>query len=149
MGQITPYGMGILGTFIAAIYGWSTIGMVWTSFMCLTGIGLSVGVNNMIAAGFNITIISMIFVFVLMALLEETGSITWLVNSILGSRFTIGKPWLTLFLLFFAGYIGGVLNSIVMAVVFVGVFTNICKNLNIQPHTKLPTFMMIGLALSL
>jgi len=149
VGQITPYGMGILGTFIAAIYGWSTIGMVWTSFMCLTGIGLSVGVNQMIAAGFNVTIISMIFVFVLMALLEETGSITWLVNSILGSRFTMGKPWLTLFLLFFAGYIGGVLNSIVMAVVFVGVFTNICKNLHIQPYTKLPTFMMIGLALSL
>lgn len=29
IGQITPYGMGILGTFIAAIYGWSTIGMAF------------------------------------------------------------------------------------------------------------------------
>ena len=28
IGPVTPYGMGILGTFIAAIYGWSTIGMV-------------------------------------------------------------------------------------------------------------------------
>ena len=64
VGQITPYGMGILGTFIAAIYGWSTIGMAWTSFMCLTGIGLTIGVNQMIAAGFNATIMSMIFVYV-------------------------------------------------------------------------------------
>ncbi len=149
IGQITPYGMGILGTFIAAIWGWSTIGMVWTSLMCLTGIGMIVGVNEMIAAGFNSTIMAMIFVFLLMALLEETGTITWLVNTILGSRFTKGKPWLTLFLLFFAGYIGGVLNSMVMAVVFVDVFTNICKNLKIKPFTKLPTFMIIGLALSL
>lgn len=149
IGQITPYGMGILGTFIAAIYGWSTIGMVWTSFMCLTGIGLVVGMNQMIAAGFNMMIMSMIFVFVLMAVLDKIGAINWLVNTILSSRFTLGKPWLTLFLLFFAGYIGGILNSMVMAVVFTSVFVNICKNLNIQPYTKLPTFMMIGLALSL
>ena len=85
IGQITPYGMGILGTFIAAIYGWSTIGMVWTSFMCLTGIGLVVGMNQMIAAGFNMMIMSMIFVFVLMAVLDQTGAINWLVNTILSS----------------------------------------------------------------
>ena len=149
IGQITPYGMGILGTFIAAIYGWSTIGMVWPSFICLTSIGLTIGVNQMIAAGFNVTIISMIFVFLLMAVLDETGAVTWLVNTILGGKFTKGKPWMTLMLLFLAVYVGGVLNSMVMAIVFVGVFTNICQSLKVQPFTKLPTFMMIGAALSL
>ncbi|MBR5319939.1 MAG: hypothetical protein IKU46_10150 [Peptococcaceae bacterium] len=149
IGQITPYGMGILGTFIAAIYGWSTIGMVWPSFICLTAIGISVGPNMMIASGFNATILAMIFVFLLMALLEETGATTWLVNTILGSKFTMGKPWLTLFLLFVAAFIGGILNSMVMAVVFVGVFTTLCKNLNMTPHTKLPTCLMLGTALSL
>ena len=149
IGQITPYGMGILGTFITAIYGWSTIGMVWPSFICLTAIGISVGPNAMIAAGFNATILAMIFVFLLMALLEETGATTWLVNTILGSKVTMGKPWLTLFLLFVAAFIGGILNSMVMAVVFVGVFTTLCKNLNMQPFTKLPTCLMLGTALSL
>ncbi|MBQ2003806.1 MAG: hypothetical protein II239_02130 [Peptococcaceae bacterium] len=103
----------------------------------------------MIAAGFNATILAMIFVFLLMALLEETGATTWLVNTILGSKFTMGKPWLTLFLLFGAAYIGGILNSMVMAVVFVGVFTTLCKNLNVQPFTKLPTCIMLGTALAL
>lgn len=149
IGQITPYGMGILGTFIAAIYGWTTIGMAWTSFICLTGIGLTIGVNQMIAAGFNATIMAMIFVFLLMAVLDETGTVTWMVNSILGGKFTKGKPWLTLILLFAACYIGGVLNSMVMAIVFVGVFTTICTNLGVKPFTKLPTFLMIGAALSL
>lgn len=148
-GQVTPYGMGILGTFIGAIYGWSTLGMVWPSFMALTGIGLTVGMNGMIASGFNMTIMAMIFVFLLMAVMEETGATTWLVNSILSSRATLGRPWLTLCLLFFAGYIGGVLNSMVMAVIFVGLFTNVCQQLRIAPYTKLPTFLMIGLALSL
>lgn len=149
IGQITPYGMGILGTFIAAIWGWSTIGMVWPSFICLTAIGISVGPNMMIASGFNVTIIAMIFVFLLMAVLEETGATTWLVNTILGSKFTIGKPWLTLFMLFVAAFIGGILNSMVMAVVFAGVFTTLCKNLNMTPYTKLPTCLMLGTALSL
>ncbi|MBQ5369157.1 MAG: hypothetical protein IIU56_02970 [Peptococcaceae bacterium] len=149
IGQVTPYGMGILGTFIAAIYGWSTIGMVWPSFICLTAIGLTIGPNQMIAAGFNATILATIFVFLLMALLEETGATTWLVNTILGSKFTMGKPWLTLFLLFGAAYIGGILNSMVMAIVFMGVFTTLCKNLNVTPYTKLPTCLMIGTALAL
>lgn len=146
---ITPHGMGILGTFIAAIYGWSTLGMSWTSMICLTAIGISVGPNMMVASGFNITIISMIFVFFLMAVLEETGATTWLVNAILGSKFTVGKPWLTLFLLFFAAFIGGILNSMIMAVVFVGVFTTLCKNLNVTPYTKFPTFLMLGTGLSM
>lgn len=103
----------------------------------------------MIAAGFNATILTMIFVFLLMALLEETGATTWLVNTILGSKFTMGKPWLTLFLLFGAAYIGGILNSMVMAIVFMGVFTTLCKNLNVTPYTKLPTCLMIGTALAL
>ena len=37
----------------------------------------------------------------------------------------------------------------VMAIVFVGVFTTICTNLGVKPFTKLPTFLMIGAALSL
>lgn len=123
--------------------------MAWTSFICLTGIGLTIGVNQMIAAGFNATIMAMIFVFLLMAVLDETGTVTWMVNSILGGKFTKGKPWLTLILLFAACYIGGVLNSMVMAIVFVGVFTTICTNLGVKPFTKLPTFLMIGAALSL
>ena len=143
-GQITPYGMGILGTFIAAIYGWSTVGMSWTSLICLTAIGVSVGPNQMIAAGFNITIITMIFVFLLVAVLIETGTMNWIINTILGSKITMGKPWMTLFLLFFACFVGGILNSIIMAVIFVGVFTNLCKTLNVAPNTKLPTFLMIG-----
>ena len=43
---ITSLGMGILGSFIGAIYGWITIGMFWPSIITLAGIGLSVGMNQ-------------------------------------------------------------------------------------------------------
>ncbi len=76
IGQITPYGMGILGTFLGAIYGWTTIGMLWTCFMCLTSMGLSIGIDMTVGTAFNSTVVAVIFVYILMAKLDDTGSIS-------------------------------------------------------------------------
>ena len=58
---ITPYGMGILGTFIGAIYGWMTIDMLWPSLMALAGAGLSIGMNQMLAASFgNMAVVALV-----------------------------------------------------------------------------------------
>lgn len=146
---ITPYGMAILGTFIAAIYGWSTIGMVWTSFMCLTGIALTIGTNQMVSAGFNSTIIAMIFIFPFISILEDTGATKWVINKIIGSKFTKGKPWMTVLLIFFGGYIGGILSNIVMTILLLDMFRTLFKAINIEPYSKLPTFMVIGLLISI
>ena len=148
-GQVTPYGMGILGTFIGAIYGWSTIGMAWTTLMCLVGIGLSVGANQMIAACFNMTIVGMIFIMFIVYKLNSTGATNWLVNSILGSKMTKGKPWLTLAMLFAACYMGGVLNSMIMAIVFVGIYTNLFRSLGVPAYSKLITCTLVGSALGI
>mgnify|MGYP007023360109 CR=1 FL=1 len=59
IGQITPYGMGILGCFLGAIYGWTTIGIAWTSFMSFAGISVVVGVDAVVSAGFNSTLLSL------------------------------------------------------------------------------------------
>ncbi|MBQ2775913.1 MAG: hypothetical protein IJF50_00325 [Peptococcaceae bacterium] len=149
IGQVTPYGMGILGTFIGAIYGWSTIGMAWTSLMCLVGIGWSIGANQMIAACFNMTVMGMLFIMFIVYKLNSTGATTWIVNSILCSKFTKGKPWLTLALLLAACYMGGVLNSLIMAIVFVGVYGNLFKSLNVPAYSKLITCTLLGSALAI
>ena len=146
---ITPYGMGILGTFIGAIYGWSTIGMSWTTLMCLVGIGLSIGANQMIAACFNMTIIGMIFIMFIVHKLNSTGATTWLVNAILSSKLSQGKPWITLGIFFVAAYIGGLLNSVVMAVIFIGIFGHMFKSLGVPAYSKLVTTTMLGAALML
>lgn len=148
-GQITPYGMGILGTFIGAIYGWSFVGMSWTTLMCMVGIGLSIGVAPMISTAFNTTVVGMIFIMFIVYKLNSTGATTWIVNSILSSKFTNGKPWLTMAMLFAACYIGGVLNAMVMSIVFVGVFTNMFRSLKVSPYSKLPTCTLVGAALAL
>ena len=52
-GQMSAYGMGVLGTFIGAIYGWTTIGMIWPSLMALCGLGMYVDMGSMLQSSFG------------------------------------------------------------------------------------------------
>lgn len=149
IGDITPYGMGILGTFIGAIYGWSVIGMAWTTLMCLVGIGLTIGANQMIAACFNMTIVGMMFIMFITHKLNSTGATTWLVNTILSSKISKGRPWLVIAVLFVAAYIGGLLNSAVMAIIFISICTYMFKSLGVPAYDKLITCTMLGMALAI
>lgn len=45
---ITPMGMGLLGVFIGAVYGWIFIDMLWPSLMGLLGAGLTIGMGKML-----------------------------------------------------------------------------------------------------
>ena len=58
---LTEMGMGIMGTFIGAVYGWVLIDLLWPSVLALVGIGLSIGMQNMMTASFgSLTIVAMI-----------------------------------------------------------------------------------------
>lgn len=59
--------------------------------MALVGIGLTIGMNDMIAASFNTTVISMIFIYLIIGVCMEVGSIDWLVNKFLSAKFMIAS----------------------------------------------------------
>lgn len=95
-GAVTPYGMGIIGCFLAVIYGWSTIDMFGPSLIALIGLGLSIGFMPLITGAFgNITVAGMFFVFMVMGVAIEVGGIDWMVNRLLHSKLFIGKSWFT------------------------------------------------------
>lgn len=115
-GQMTEYGMGILGAFLGAIYGWSFLGMIWPSFMALSGVGLVIGMDKMLVAAFgNYTVMGMLFMFLMTAVMDEVGAMDMLVNKILGAKFMYGKPWILLCVIYFAAFIGGMY---IMAILF-------------------------------
>lgn len=131
IGQMTPMGMGILGCFIGAVYGWSTINMIWPSIMAMVGTGLCIGMANMAYMTFgNNIIVCMLFIFPALGIMSSTGAMDYLVNKILTNHSTLGKPWLTVFVL-------------LMACAF---FKTICKRVGIAPYTKLPVFLFLGIA---
>ena len=125
-GQMTEYGMGILGAFLGAIYGWSFLGMIWPSFMALSGVGLVIGMDKMLVAAFgNYTVMGMLFMFLMTAVMDEVGAMDMLVNKILGAKFMYGKPWILLGVIYFAAFIGGMFNAMVMTIVFIQLFISI------------------------
>ena len=88
---ITPLGMGILGAFLGAIYGWIFIDMLWTSMIALLGIGLSIGMNQMMAASLgSVTIFAFIFCMPLIGVCNNTGAFHWLIDKMLTNKFMAG-----------------------------------------------------------
>ena len=144
---ITPLGMGILGSFLGAIYGWIAIDMLWPSIMALVGIGLSIGMNQMYAASFgSLTIVCLFFCIPLIGICNDTGAFKWLINKMLTSRLMHGKAWLTIWFLLMIAWFMGCHNPIIMAIIFSAFATQIFKQVGIQKNEKLPIFTYLGIA---
>lgn len=41
IGTITPYGMKVVGIFLGAVYGWSTVSIAWPSFLAMVLLAFS------------------------------------------------------------------------------------------------------------
>ena len=148
--SMTPYGMGVLGTFIGAVYGWTTIGMVYPSFVAIISLGPYAGVPEVLAKGFGSPIIVALFALLpLISVLDEMKLTQYCVNAIFFNRFSRGKPWLTLFFFFLSAFLTAFINPIVSAIIYCTFIAAICKNANITPYTKLPTALLLGTAYSI
>lgn len=141
---LTPYGMAILGAFLGAIYGWTFIDMIFPSFMALVGTGLTIGMNEMIGSAFGTTVISMIFIYLIIGVCMEVGAIDWLVNKFLSAKFMVGKPWLMIWFVYFAGLWLGGMNSVVMIVVFLSFLNSIFKQVGMPLQTKETVLIALG-----
>ena len=142
--SLTPFGMAILGAFLGAIYGWMFIDMIYPSFLALVGVGISIGMDKMVTSSFSSTVISMIFIYLIIAVCNETGAINMLVNKLLSSKAMIGRPWFMIWLIFFAGICLGGLNSVVMIVIFLEFLATICKQVGIPFKSKTSVLMCLG-----
>ena len=150
IGALTPLGMAIAGNFIGCIYGWSLVNMLWPSLVALLSMGLTIGMDTLVAQAFgNQTVMVLIFMTVVMAVTTETGAMDWLVGKLLGAKFTAGKPWLTIWFLLLVAYVAGNFNSVIMALVMCTVLNSVFKQLGVEPYSKLPVLMFLGLAFCL
>ena len=146
---ITPLGMGILGTFIGAIYGWVTIGTFWPSIVALAGIGISIGMNQMLVAGFaNLVFIGLIFIMPIINFCTETGAFQWIIDKVLSSKAMQGKGWLTVWILFIVTYLLGFANPIIICIIICSFATIICKQVGIEKNEKFPIYVYLGIAFS-
>lgn len=146
-GGLTPLGMGIIGAFIGAVYGWITIDMLWPSLMALLGAGLSIGMDAMLAASFgSLTIVSLILCMGCIGIAMKTGAFNWLVEKMLSNKFMQGKAWFTIWLILLVAWFMGAHNPIIMCIIFCAFFNSIFKQVGVQKNDKLVIFSYLGSA---
>ena len=148
---ITTLGMGILGCFIGAVWGWITIGMVWPSLMGLLGLGFtSLGIDKVMSTCMTSTpVLGLIFCMGVVGVAMKTGAFDWLVSLLLGNKFMQGKPWLTIWLVMVIACPFGMFNPIIMMVVFGAFITGILKACEVGHNAKLAIFWYLGCAFAL
>lgn len=144
---VTPYGMGIIGCFIGAIYGWSTIDMFMPSLAALIGLALSIGTTPLIAAALgNMTVAGMFMVFMVMGVALEVGGIDWLVNKLLRSKLFMGKPWFTVWFFLFLCYLLGNFGAVFLVLVICQFIASLFKQIGAKPYSALTCLLFLGVA---
>ncbi|MBU9738289.1 SLC13 family permease [Diplocloster agilis] len=102
IGTISQVGMGVLGVFLGAIYGWSTVGIFWPSALSIialsfTGYGKF---SELISTGMGSnTFIVLVTMFGLLAIINESGISMYLAKKIIGLKIGRGRPWVVVYLL--------------------------------------------------
>lgn len=146
-GAVTSYGMGIIGCFLAAIYGWSTIDMFGPSLVALIGLACSIGMTSVISGAFgNMTVMGMIFVFMVMGVASELGAIDWMVSKLLRNKVFMGKPWFTCWFLLFVCFILGNFGAVFLVLVVCQFLSSIFKQIGAKPYSRLVSLMFLGVA---
>lgn len=147
---LTELGMGIIGTFIGAVYGWILIDLLWPSMLALVGVGLSIGMNEMMAGSFgNVTVVSLIVCMATVGVAMESGAFNWLSMKLLTNKYLEGKGYLTLFVVFMVAWLTGAKNPIVMCLVFCGFLGSLFKQVGVKKDDPLVVFSFLGVAYQL
>lgn len=147
---LTELGMGIVGTFIGAVYGWIMIDMLWPSALALAGIGLSIGMDNMMVASFgSVSIVCLIVCMMSVGVAIKNGAFTWLAKKLLTNKFLEGKGYLTIFVVFIVAWLTGSFNPVIMCVIFCGFLTSMFQQVGVKKDDPLVIFSFLGVSYQL
>lgn len=149
IGTITPLGMRTIGIFAGIIYGWSTMGMIWPSFLGIFALGLLPG-NNVaetfkVALGDRIT--GIILMFLLLAnLIEKVGLSAYIANWCISRKFVKGRPYALLAMFCLAGgLIAAFVNLFAGMILMWSVFYSFCKQVGFSPKDTFPRVALIAI----
>jgi len=144
---ITEYGMGVLGAFLGAVYGWIFIDLAWSSFIAITATGLTVGMDSMFVACFgNETFLSLIVAMLVLGVAIHYGAFSWLAMKILTSKALEGRGFLIIFAIFIVSWLLASVHPFIIALIVFGFATEMFKQVGIKKNDKLAIYTYLGIA---
>ena len=149
VGQMTPVGMRVLGIFIGALFGWTTLGILETTFIAIIGYGLTIGFKSYVASSFGTEMIAMMLIFFpLCGLLNKYGVLQILAQKFVTADFCEGHPWRICFMIMLGAYVCAPINSLIVAILFIEFVRSICMIADIKTPSKWSVAMLVGVALA-
>ncbi|MBP2641419.1 MAG: hypothetical protein H6Q66_2370 [Firmicutes bacterium] len=147
---ITPMGMQILGVFIATLYAWLFIDVLWPSLVSMIVLGFT-GYGNLkkiFLEGFGSDIVlTLLFFFIFAAYLEETGLNRYMATWLITRKFLIGKPWRLVLMIFVASYLVATIMGVYAAILVVwSIVYNIADTVGLEKRDRLVGFILVGVA---
>lgn len=149
-GAMTEVGMRVLGIFIGAVFGWTTLGILEVTFIAMIGYGITVGFNTFVASSFGTAMIAMMLIFFpLCGMLNKYGVLEVLAQKFVSNKFCEGHPWRICFMIMLATYVCAPINALVIAILMVAFVRNVCIVAKIPMPSKWSVAMLIGVALAI
>ncbi len=148
VGPLTPTGMHVLGIFLGAVIGWSTVDLIWTSILAMISMGFVDGYTlaSVTAAGFGSgTFWTILFMLMFVMAFERAGGTSFIAVWLITRKFSQGKPVAFTFMFLFAAFLVGMLNGIAACLLFYTVLYSVCAQVGYKPHDKYPSVMILGI----
>lgn len=145
---LTPTGMHVLGIFLGAVYGWSTIDLIWPGFFAVISMSFVEGydLNTVIAGGFgSSTFWIILFMLLFVMVFERFGGTKFVATWFITRKFLQGKPTLFNFMFLFAAFLIGMLNGIAACILFFSILFQICDQVGYEKRSKYPVLMIFGI----
>ena len=150
IGDITPYGMAVIGIFIGMIYGWSADAgnLIWTSLLGLFALALTDygTAGEALANAFgNESVMLMLLGMFFLGMLQDSYLTQWMSNKLLGAKFTQGKPWLLTSLIILGPALATiVVNQTLVALIMFIVYQSIFEQAGYKKGELYPAMVLMG-----
>lgn len=153
VGEITPYGMQILGIFLGLVWGWMFLDFLNPSLLAFLVVVLFV--QGQTIAGItassigNSNIFMMIVILALAQYFEDSGLNRYLANWFISRKVNIGRPWIFSGVLMFAGFFFSAFAQQIPAMILMwSVIYRIADETGMGKKHGWVTFMLVGICMS-
>lgn len=146
---LTDVGMKVVGVFLAALWGWITIGLIWPSIyvLCMLAFtGYFTNFSAICSSSFgNSTTVLLIFMLAFAGLINKSGVGKAISLWFVTRKIVNGRPWMFCFAFLFSVYILGSLTSGTPSVLLGwSLLTGICAAVGYQSQDALAKFLFFG-----
>lgn len=151
-GQITPYGMKVLGIFIGVLYGWIFIDLIWPSLFGFAALAISnvTTIGSALSSGFgNTQLLLMLVVMIFAGALDDAGFTDLIGTWLLRKKIFQKNPWNLIAGILITGYVIGLAGP-AMAAVFLlwAICIRIADMCHIPKKDPVISFLIFGIVAS-